>query len=359
MVRAKAYFEDLMYGRKRSLFGNGFLSALSLVYGLVVSLRQALYRLRILKTNELPCRVISVGNLTLGGTGKTPMVISISELLLKKQRRPMVVSRGYGRKNASAMLVVSDGHSLLVDSRHGGDEPFLIASKLPGVPVVVGPDRYQAARSVLKRFNPDTVVLDDGFQHIQLRRALDVVLVDALDPFGNGKLFPAGILREPLTALKRAHAVVITRADQSEGAGRLKAIIREKTGARLFTSRLAPLDMVEGRTGTVRPLSSLARARVLALAGIARPASFVSLLKSLGAAVAAECVYPDHYVFEKSDLAEVYKKAADEKVDIIITTEKDAVRLNNFNADGIWALRVEQRILETEDWERMLLEQPA
>jgi tetraacyldisaccharide 4'-kinase len=139
----------------------------------------------------------------------------------------------------------------------------------------------------------------------------------------------------------------------------LKAIIREKTGARLFTSLLAPLDMVEGRTGTVRPLSSLARARVLALAGIARPAFFISLLKSLGAVVAAECVYPDHYVFEKNDLAEVYKRAADEKVDIIVTTEKDAVRLKNFNAEGIWALRVEQRVLETGDWERMLLEQPA
>lgn len=333
------------------------MSALSWVYGAAIHMRQTLYALHVLKRKKLGCVVISVGNITLGGTGKTPTVINIAGLLLKKQRHPVVVSRGYGRENESEMLIVSDGRTVLVDTPTGGDEPVLIGSKLPGVPVVVGSKRFQAARNALLRFNSDVVVLDDGFQHIRLKRTLDIALVDASDPFGNGKLLPAGILREPVAALKRAHAVLITKAGAPEETAWLKELISKKTSARIFTSRLVSLDVVDCCSGTILPLSSLRDATVLALSGIARPASFTSQLKSLGAIIAAECIYPDHYVFGKTDLGDVYTKAVDAKVDMIITTEKDAVRMKQFRPKGIHALRVELSVDEREEWERMLLAQ--
>jgi tetraacyldisaccharide 4'-kinase len=196
------------------------------MYRTAVLMRNALYKRGTLKTRKLPCRVISIGNLTLGGTGKTPMVVAVAGFLSENRKRPAVVSRGYGRQDETRILVVSDGRSLLVDARTGGDEPVLIGSKLSDVPVVVGNKRYEAAQYALKLFNPDIVILDDGFQHLQLRRDLDIVLVDAADPFGNGKLFPAGILREPVTALRRAHAVVITRADASGSVEELRENIR-------------------------------------------------------------------------------------------------------------------------------------
>ena len=252
-------------------------------------------------------------------------------------------------------MVVSDGRSVLADPNQGGDEPVLMALKLPGVPVVAGKNRYRAARDAQRRFDPDIVILDDGFQHLHLTRTLDIVLVDARDPFGNGKLFPAGILREPISALERAHVVLITNADRTEDADALKRIVRQNTNARIFTSRQTPLDLIECRSGVTRPLSALREATVFGFSGIARPESFIALLRSLGAIIAGEQAYPDHYDFTRSDLASVYKSAADEKAAMIVTTEKDAVRLNRFKPEGIWALRIELSVFEHETWEEFLL----
>ena len=206
----KAYVEDLIYGRRRSLIVGPILSALSLLYCCALYARKAWYRLPWSGKKTLPCTVISVGNITLGGTGKTPTVIDIAGLIFRKGKRPVVISRGYGRQDESLISIVSDGQMVQHDPERNGDEPVLIADRLTGVPVVVGADRYQASLAALRQFHPDVVILDDGFQHIRLQRTMDIVLVDAAEPFGNGKLFPAGILREPLTALKRAHAVLIT-----------------------------------------------------------------------------------------------------------------------------------------------------
>jgi tetraacyldisaccharide 4'-kinase len=344
-----------MYGRRRSPFWGAVLSILSVLYGIVIRLRAGLYRLRLLTSKELLCSVISVGNVTLGGTGKTPTVVHVAALLQKKQRRPVVLSRGYGRENEAEIVVVSDGLSVLVDARQGGDEPVLIGLKLPGVPVIVGRNRYLAGREALRRFNPDTVILDDGFQHLQLKRTCEIVLIDAANPFGNGKLFPAGILREPVSALKRAHAVLITNADKAEYIGPLKETIRRATRARIFTSRQVPVDLVDCCSGETKQLSVLRGSRVLAFSGIARPASFNALLRLLGAEVVGEHTYPDHYDFRKADLADVFKEAADQKVSMIITTEKDVVRLKKLKPDGIWVLRIELIVDEREAWEKFLL----
>ncbi|HEY6011949.1 MAG TPA: tetraacyldisaccharide 4'-kinase [Nitrospirota bacterium] len=352
----RSYFEDLMYGRRRSPFWEAVLFVLSVLYGIVIRVRAGLYRLHLFTRRELPCSVISVGNVTLGGTGKTPTVVHVAGLLQKKQRCPAVVSRGYGRENEAEIMVVSDGLSVLVDTKQGGDEPVLMGLKLPGVPVVVGRKRYRAGQEALQRFHPDAIILDDGFQHVQLKRSLDIVLVDAVNPFGNGKLFPAGILREPVSSLNRAHAVLITNADKVKDFGPLKEIIRRATHAKIFTSRQIPVDLVDCCSGETKPLSVLRGTRVLAFSGIARPASFHALLRSLGADIAGEKTYPDHYDFRKSDLADVFKEAADRSVSMIITTEKDVVRLRKLKPDGIWVLRIELSVTEQEAWEEFLLQ---
>jgi tetraacyldisaccharide 4'-kinase len=354
-VLNKSYFEDLIYGRKHSLFWGPFLLVVSWLYGAAIFVRYVLYRLNLITRKELACTVISVGNITVGGTGKTPTVITIATLLRDSQKHPVVVSRGYGRKNESKTIIVSDGRSILVGPESGGDEPVLIGSKLPGVPVVVGQKRYEAAVEALRRFNADVVILDDGFQHIQLKRTLDLVLVDANDPFGNGLLFPAGILREPMTALKRAHAVLITKIGRSEDTKHLQDIIGKKTRGKIFTSRMIPVDVVDCDGGGSHPLSFLRNRTVLACSAIARPESFNSLLQSLGASVEAQSIYPDHHVFTKADLEDLYKKAVDNKVDIIITTEKDAVRLKHLKPQKIFALRIELSVNEREEWESFLL----
>lgn len=252
---------------------------------------------------------------------------------------------------------MSDGQAGLLDSQTGGDEPVLIGSKLPNVPIIVGSNRFEAAELGLRRFNADVVVLDDGFQHIQFKRTLDIVLIDTNDPFGNEKLFPAGILREPVSALKRAHAILLTNVKRAEDLQRFKNRISKITEARIFSSCLAPIELVECNSTNRFPLSALQNSAVLALSGIARPSSFIGLLKSLGAVVAAEKSYPDHYEFTPKDLAEVRKQADAAKVDMVITTEKDAVRLKHLTSEGIYALRVELMVNEQEEWERMILEQ--
>ena len=354
----KAFMEDVMYGRRKSLFMGGLLSLIALCYGFMVFMRGALYAVGAFRKRKLPQRVISVGNLTLGGTGKTPAVIHIASLLEKNGKHPVVVSRGYGRKDPSAIVVVSDGQAVFADSKDGGDEPALIAAKLPGVPVVVGSDRYRAGLVAGQAFSPDTLILDDGFQHVRLRRDLDIVLVDATDPFGNGKLFPAGILREPLSALKRADVVLITRSDEAgERTGPLKARIRRYTKAPVFSSAHRPVDLMNAATGEIKTLSALRGLPILAFSGIARPALFTSLLASLGAEVKAAMVYPDHYAYRKADMEALFQKAAEVKAAMIITTEKDAARLKSMNPDGIWALRIELHVDDSNssEWERMIL----
>jgi tetraacyldisaccharide 4'-kinase len=351
----KSYLEDHLYGRRHSFLINALLSALSLVYRSVVCIRNNLYHAGLFPGKKLGCKVVSVGNVTIGGTGKTPTVISLARFLASQGRRPLVVSRGYGRQDESKVVVVSDGDQLLTDARTGGDEPVLIGSKLRGVPVVTGADRYEAADYGIRRFKSDIVVLDDGFQHRRLHRNLDIVLIDATDPFGNDRIFPAGILREPVRSLRRAHAVVITKADQSLSLETLKERIRQATASRIFTSFQRPVDLIDGNGIETKSLSSLRGARVLAFSGIARPASFVSMLKALGANVVAEFVYPDHHRYGKNDLAALFRKAADERVSLIITTEKDAVRLRSLKPEGIWSLRIDLTIVEQEEWESFIL----
>src|SRR2546426_2611107 len=202
---------------------------LSRLYGLAMRARASLYARGLLKQQSLPCRVISVGNLTIGGTGKTPVVIAVATALRDRGRKVGVISRGYKRRSRTSILEISDGRTLRGDPGDSGDEPFLIAQRCPGVPVAVGADRPRVGRYLLDRHHIETLILDDGYQHLALRRDVDLLVVDAAAPFGNGYLLPRGRLREPLSSMARASAGVgargaqAQRLDRRQGQGRAAA----------------------------------------------------------------------------------------------------------------------------------------
>jgi tetraacyldisaccharide 4'-kinase len=345
-----------MYGRQRSAVFEPILWFLSLLYRAALFFRSAAFSTGLIHSRRLPVPVVSVGNITLGGTGKTPMVLSIAKFYAERGIRPVILSRGYGRNDESAIEIVSDGDSVLRGAGDAGDEPAMLAARLPGVPVVVGSDRYRAGMLACERFHAGMALLDDGFQHRRVHRDLNILLVDALDPFGNCRLFPAGILREPLRALRRSDAVVITNADRVESLAGLTREIGRHTGAPILTARYTPSVLVDLASGETRPNVTLRGARVFAFAGVARPESFFSTLRALGARVTSVRSYPDHYRYVRTDLAGLFQAAVDSNAVMIVTTEKDAVRLKDMAPEGIWALRVDLEVCEKDAWERMLQE---
>jgi len=351
-VLNKASVEDVMYGRKSAPVMAMLLVLLSLVYRMVLRLRALGYAWGLFRKKRLPVPVISVGNITIGGTGKTPAVIMIAGLLRRRGRRPVVLSRGYGRRDDSA-IAVATGPAARPDEV--GDEPALMAASLHDVPIVAGRDRYRAGREAYERFSPDVAVLDDGFQHVRLERDLDIVLIDGTDPFGSGRLFPAGILREPLRELRRADAVVITRSDHARDLAGLRSKIGGFTKAPVFTARHAPEVLVNIKDGGTRPVSDLRGTPVFAFAGIARPEGFFSLLTELGASVRGSISYADHYRYRPEDLAMLIRRQTESGAALLVTTEKDGVKLRGMMPAGVWALRIEMAVLEKDAWEEVLL----
>jgi tetraacyldisaccharide 4'-kinase len=292
------------------------------------ALRGALYDAGLLRAARAGAPVVSVGNLAVGGAGKTPVAIAVARRLIARGRTVAVLSRGYGAVRSDAR-VVSDGRAILLDAAAGGDEPVLVARRLPGARVVCGPRRVDLARLAVQALGADALLLDDGFQHRALARDLDVVVLDAANPFGNGRLLPAGPNREPRGALGRAGLVWLSRADQADPVALAAAreLAREATGREPVESRHAPVDVLDGALGRAYGLGELRGRRVLLLAGIARPAGFRRTLAALGAEVAAERVFPDHHRFSAGDLARALHAADAARCELVVTTEKDAVRL--------------------------------
>jgi tetraacyldisaccharide 4'-kinase len=336
---------------------------LSHLYGLGMLARERLYAAGLIAQRALPVKVISIGNLSAGGTGKTPVVIALANALRGNGRRVGVVSRGYGRRATSDILEVSDGRSIQGDPENTGDEPLLIAERCPGVPVVVGADRYAAGRYLLDRFKVDTLVLDDGFQHLALKRDIDIVLLDATAPFGNSDLLPRGRLRERLSALKRASLIFVTRAGQAEDlADVLKAIRHVAPSMPLCVTDFIPTSLQKiGAASESKPPDALKGERVVALSGIGNPDSFRRLLESLGATVIDHCIYPDHHRYSIQDIRRVEKVAGSLRADHVVTTEKDAVKLqllrDSVPLSGMWVLRIDVNWLEGwKEWERLVLQ---
>jgi tetraacyldisaccharide 4'-kinase len=327
-----------------------FFSLLSLPYGGAVRARNRLFDSGFLKQQRIGCPVISVGNLTVGGTGKTPMVILLAGMLKDRGLRPAVLSRGYGGKNRADVLVVSDGNRVLAGPEEAGDEPVLIARRLGDVPVLAGPKRVITGRYALEHFNVDAILLDDGFQHRYLHRDLDIVLLDSRQPLGNGFLLPRGPLREPPSALGRAEVIAFTRSGGGHAEPideRLPSIL---SGRVILRTCVRPTSLTT-QDGEERPLSILQGKRVFAFAGIARPDSFRQTIESLGGIIAGFRAFPDHHRYRAEDLGRMESEAGLAKADILLATEKDLVKLSLTRqlSSRVHGLAIETEVLEGRD----------
>ena len=317
-----------------------FLKALSFLFAFVVSVRYLLYKAGILRRYPLGIQVISIGNVTAGGTGKTPVTELFARTLAAKGRKVAILSRGYRRKEASwwqrmftqvidPPLVVSDGKRVRLDSAVGGDEPYMLASNLPGVAVVVDRDRVKAGRYAIKRLGCDTIILDDGFQYQRLKHSVEVVLVDATNPFGNGNMLPRGILREPVRHLKRADIIFLTkcRGDVSETIAEIRKYNKK---AEIVKCSHSPKVLKDVWSREEFPLSWLEGKTVCTLSGIASPKGFENSLRHLGAKVVWCERYADHHRYDSSEILYALNRTADMGSDALVTTEKDAVRFPRF-----------------------------
>ena len=303
---------------------------ISILYGIGVRLRFFLYRIGLFKTRKLNCKVISVGNITIGGSGKTPMAIYLAKRLRQKGKKVVILSRGYKGKIKN-IGVVSDGENILLGPEDAGDEPYLMAARLKTVPVIVGRDRYKTGLYAIEKFNPDYLILDDGFQHIRLARDIDILLIDSKRGFGNGYLFPLGILREPLNGLKLA-SLFMVKGERSAFSHQLSAI-NFSNDCPIISFSYKPQTLINLADGNRLNTDILKGKKVVALSGIADPISFKDTLESLGAVVVKEISYPDHYCYIADDLNCAIDEA--KGTDMVIVTEKDGVKLKRLSIKSL------------------------
>ncbi|MFO0584411.1 MAG: tetraacyldisaccharide 4'-kinase [Anaeromyxobacter sp.] len=312
------------------------------------ALRGLAYDRGLLAAARAAAPVVSIGNVAVGGAGKTPVAIEVARRLQARGRRVAVLSRGYGATRTDPR-VAAGGPGPALPAAEAGDEPALVARRLPGVAVLCGPRRAALAELAVRSLGADALVLDDGFQHRALARELDVVVLDASNPFGNGRLLPRGPNREPRSALRRAGLLWLSKADAAEPAAleALRGLARALTGLDAVESRHAPRDVVDGALARSLGAEALRGRRVLLLSGIARPEGFRRTAEALGAEVAAERAYPDHHRFTAAELDEALAAAAAAGCARVLLTEKDAVRLDPARAADprLAAVRIEAEVL--------------
>lgn len=304
----------------------------SYLYRLLVASHHASYTYGLRRCQRLPCKVVSIGNLTLGGTGKTQLTIWMAHWLHQRGWRVAVLSRGYGgggKHGKGQMQVVSTGKGPLIDWQHAGDEPYLLAQRLPGIPVLSGKNRYQSGLYACKQFASQVVILDDGFQHRALQRDMDVILIDASNPFGHGALFPRGTLREPLQALQRADAVILSRAEvPGVSPDALRHHLRRWYDKPSIDTMSTTVEGLQ-QDGICMPggMQRLHGRRIVAFSGIGNPCTFTTTLEQNGCTVIAAAVFPDHHPYTAADWHAIIELAHQQRADCLLTTEKDAVRL--------------------------------
>lgn len=301
----------------------------SLLYGGAASLRRKLYRRSMLSTRKLTAPVISVGNLTAGGTGKTPMTIYLARLLQKENYLPAVISRGYGGRAEKKGMIVSDGVTIFTDARYAGDEPIMLAGRLPGVPVIIGQNRYQSAMTAIERYGCNIMILDDGFQHMRLHRDLNIVLMDARQPVGNGHVIPRGMLREPCSALEDADAVVLTRSTDKRSPipGKIASFLNNiplfQAGQAAY---LHHFHDPREKSGPFR-LENLNGKSVFLFSGIAHNDDFYRTVSAMGAKIKGHAAFADHHRYEEIEIADIMTAAVKAEADLLLTTEKDLARM--------------------------------
>jgi tetraacyldisaccharide 4'-kinase len=327
-VNYEQYFKKLISGKQLGA-GDHFLLALlrvaALPYSGLMRLRAFCYCFGILRSKSLPRPVISVGNITMGGTGKTPTVLLLARMLMERGKRVVVLTRGYGGTLEGSTHIVSDGAALLLSPEEAGDEPCLLASSLAGLMVVMGSDRYSAGTLAMEKLSPDIFILDDGFQHLRLKRDLDILLLDGANPFAGGEICPAGLLREPVAAASRADLIIFTRCGETQPAP--ENLI---PGIPYCVSSHSLTGWTPLSGGEKKPLSDLAGRRVLAFAGIADPSAFFDSLEAQGISIVATVAFPDHTVYAKEEMEALGRLKRSKSANCLITTSKDAVKLQPY-----------------------------
>lgn len=372
LERLEQFAIDVILGRRhgmRAALLRGLLYLLSLVYARLVQLRLFLYRKRVFRERALGCLVISIGNLTVGGTGKTPIVEKFARALEAGGRRVAILSRGYKsvakpskrtwldriRGNApDPPRIVSDGKSLLLDSLTAGDEPYMLGKNLKDVIVLVDKDRVKSGLYAIGEMKADTLLLDDGLQYLHLKHRLDIVLIDRQAPFGNELLLPRGTLREPPRNLRRASYIFITKSTGEPNDELIARIRRYNRTAEIIECAHQPLFLQDVYSGEQLPLDRLANTYVGSFCGIAAPESFEDGLRKLGAKLELTKRFADHHRYSEGELQRFINRCLRRDVDMIVTTEKDAVRFPRLTKPEvpIYFLRVEILILSGhETWE--------
>ncbi|MFQ5443601.1 MAG: tetraacyldisaccharide 4'-kinase [Nitrospinales bacterium] len=310
---------------------------LAIFYRGLHRLRLLAYRFGLFKSRRLAGRVISVGNLTLGGTGKTPMTLMIAEILRGHGYKPAILSRGYGGNSAQEINVVCDGKHVLLPPELVGDEPVMMAKKLKNVPILTGPNRYKTGRHALEQLGADTLILDDGFQHLALARDLNILLFDHQNPFGNGYLFPAGNLREPLNEARRADLICIMNHTGKGGSTEIEQIV--PSGIPIIKTSLRLDSIIHLDSGEVQESDYLQGQPVAVFCGIAKPDAFEKMLERVQAHVVLFRPFPDHHSYTAHDLKTLEMDAKSAGAKFLLTTEKDAVKLKG-HAFGLPAMKV-------------------
>lgn len=322
---------------------------LSWLYGLIVSGRNRLYAVGVFKARRLPCRVISVGNITVGGTGKTPAVIAIAKRLQRENVRVAILLRGYKRVSREQVTIVSDGERVCATLKESGDEAYMLAKHLSGIPIIVGRHRYQTGRVALKRFGADVLLLDDGFQHRRLARDVDILTVPVGgDSVGSvegrcgAKLLPAGTLREPFTALRRADVILLTHTDAVDMSQDAKAafqqfapdaLILESVHQPVRLYPLVPKPSFEETAFLYTAKEAIEGKRILAVCGIGNPDAFAATLRYYSPERVELLAFPDHHVYTEVDMTAIDTAFQTSRADLIVTTQKDEQKLVDLVAD--------------------------
>jgi tetraacyldisaccharide 4'-kinase len=352
---------------KRATLIRGTLYACSKLFEVAIKVRRFLYNVRILRDSTLGVQVIAIGNLTVGGTGKTPVVEKFARELRDQGRNVAILSRGYRskpspihqrlliklllREDTTPPRVVSDGKSLLLDSEMAGDEPYMLASNLKDVVVLVDKDRVKSGRYAIEKFGCDTLLLDDGFQYWKLRgRRQDVVLIDRQQPFGNERLLPRGTLREPPSHLARASVIFITKSDGNTEELRHR-ITQLNSTAGIIECIHHPLYLEDVFTGKRVGLEYIKGLRVASFSGIAQPESFEKSLVNLGSELVYAKRFADHHRFTQQEVLNAINRSKKRQAEVIVTTQKDAVRFPKIDRRDlpIYFMRVEIKILSGAD----------
>lgn len=311
------------------------LSPFSLLYGAIVKTRRRLYKEGYFKSVDLGVKTISVGNITVGGTGKTPLVAFIGKTLIEQGEKVCILTRGYGRDNPKERVLVADGKSILADAREAGDEPFELANKLSGkVVIIADAERAEAGKWAREKFGITTFILDDGFQHLQVKRHLDIVLLDATNPFGNDKLLPAGILRESTASLKQADAIIITRANLVKDVSSIKTKVLELSqDCKIFVSGNEFTDLVKLKeflfARKSNPKSKIQNLKSMAFCALGNPENFFGQLRQEKFNLIATKTFSDHHIFTQNEIRSVEREAIEKGAEVLLTTAKDAVKLSH------------------------------